>query len=144
VRHTFGTGEWVELIPLADLRIKHKRKFLAVTNAIVPLDAEGSYDPAAVISQYGGWQAYEALYSSTRLAALAALVVAAWCWDVPVPQITDGALVNAESVDEAGLELEDLLAPYLTRITRAPDPKEVTSSSSNGASPAKAAASRKG
>jgi len=41
VRHTFGTGEWVELIPLADLRIKHKKKLLAVTNSIVPVSADG-------------------------------------------------------------------------------------------------------
>jgi len=142
VRHTFGTGEWVELIPLADLRIKHKKKLFAITNAIVPLNAEGDFDKAAITSRYGGWQAYQAHHSSTQFAALAALVVTAWSWDVPVPQITDGALIHAESVDEVPLELEDLLAPYLTRLTRDPDPKEVTSSSSNGVPPGRAKASR--
>jgi len=144
VRHTFGTGEWVELIPLADLRIKHKKKLFAVANAIVPLNAEGDFDKAAIISRYGGWQAYEAHHSSTQFAAVAALVVTAWCWDVPVPQITDGALIHAESIDEIPLEVEDLLAPYQKRLTREPDPKEVTTSSSNGSSPAKARASLKG
>lgn len=142
MRHTFGTGEWVDLIPLADLRIKHKKRLLAVSNSIVPMNGEGDVDTAAILERHGSWQAYEALFASTRFAALTALTVTAWSWDVPVPQITDGALVHAESIDEAGLELEDLLAPYLTRLTRAPDPKEVTTSSSNGSSPAKARASR--
>jgi hypothetical protein len=66
---------------------------------------------------------------------------------VPVPVIDDaGVLLHAGSVDEAPMELEDLLAPYLTRLTREPDPKEVstaTSSSSNGVSPAKARASQR-
>ena len=69
-------------------------------------------------------------------------MVTAWSWDVPVPQITDGALIHGESIDEVPLELEDLLAPYLTRLTREPDPKEVTSSSSNGVPPGRAKASR--
>ena len=142
MRHTFGTGEWVELIPLADLRIKHKKKLLAVTNSIVPVSPDGEFDRAAVISRHGSWQAYTALHGSTQFAALIALVVTAWSWDVPVPQITDGALIHGESIDEVPLELEDLLAPYLTRLTRDPDPKEVTSSSSNGVPPGRAKASR--
>ena len=142
MKHTFQTGEWVDLIPLADLRIKHKKKLYAVTNSIVPLNSEGSFESAAVISRHGSWQAYQALHSSTQFAALIALVVTAWSWEMPVPQITDGALANAESIDEVPLELEDLLAPYLERLTRDPDPKEVTSSSSNGVPPARAKASR--
>ena len=143
MRHTFGTGEWVELIPLSDLRIKHKKKLYAATNAIVPMNAAGDFDAAAVISLHGSWQAYTALHDATRFAALCALVVTAWSWEAPVPQITDGALIHAESIDEVPLELEDLLAPYMTRLTRDPDPKEVTSSSSNGSSPARARASQK-
>jgi len=61
---------------------------------------------------------------------------------MPIPAVINGALVNAGSIDEVPLGLEDLLAPYLTRLTRDPDPKEVTSSSSNGVSPARAKASR--
>jgi hypothetical protein len=144
VKHTFGTGEWVELIPLDALRIKHKKRLLAVTNSIVPVSADGEFDRAAVLSRHGSWQGYTALHSSTQFAALVALTVTAWSWDVPVPQITDGALIHAESIDEVPLELEDLLSPYLTRLTRDPDPKEVTTSSSNGVSPARARASRTG
>ena len=88
MKHTFRTGEWVELIPLSDLRIKHKKRLYAVANSIVPLDAEGNFDNAAVLSRYGSWKGYEAEFSSVRFAALAALVVSAWSWDVPVPQIT--------------------------------------------------------
>jgi hypothetical protein len=145
VRHTFGTGEWVELIPLPDLRIKHKKKLLAIGNALVPMTADGEFDPAAVIARYGSWQAYNEAHSSTQFAAVIALTVTAWSCDVPVPSIDDGGvLVNAASADAAPLELEDLLAPYLTRLTREPDPKEVSTaitSSSNGVSPARAKAS---
>lgn len=143
MRHTFGTGEWVEVIPLTDLRIKHKKRLYAATNAIVPMTVEGDFDPKAVVERHGSWQAYSALRDSTQLAALIALVVTAWSWDVPVPQIADGALIHAESADEVPLEMEDLLSPYLTRLTRDPDPKEVTSFASNGSSPAKARASQK-
>ncbi len=142
MRHTFGTGEWVELIPLSDLRIKHKKKLYAATNAIVPMTVSGEFDPKAVIEQHGSWQAYNDLHSSTQFAALVGIVVTAWSWDMPIPAVINGALVNAGSIDEVPLELEDLLAPYLTRLTRDPDPKEVTTSSSNGSSPAKARASR--
>lgn len=142
MRHTFGTGEWVELIPLADLRIKHKKKLIAATNSIVPVNADGDFDRAAVLAQHGTWQAYTELHSSTQFAALVGLVVTAWSWDMPIPAVINGALVNAGSIDEVPLELEDLLAPYLKRLTREPDPKEVTTSSSNGSSPAKARASR--
>ena len=142
MRHTFGTGEWVELIPLSDLRIKHKKRLYAIVNAIVPMNADGDIDKAAITSRYGGWQAWQGHHSSVQFAALIALVVTAWSWEVPVPQITDGALVNAESIDEVPLELEDLLSPYMTRLTRDPDPKEVTSSSSNGVPPGRAKASR--
>ena len=147
MRHTFGTGEWVELIPLSDLRIKHKKKLLAIGNALVPMTDGGEFDPAAVLAKYGSWQAYNELHSTTQFAAVTALTVTAWSCDVPVPVIDDsGALLHAGSVDEAPMELEDLLAPYLTRLTREPDPKEVstaTTSSSNGASPAKARASQR-
>jgi hypothetical protein len=135
----------VELIPLADLRIKHKKKLLAIGNALVPMTAAGEFDAAAVIAQYGSWQAYNEMHSSTQFAALVGIVVTAWSWDAPIPAVINGALVNAGSVDEAPMELEDLLAPYQTRLTREPDPKEVstaTTSSSNGVSPAKAKASR--
>lgn len=142
MRHTFGTGEWVDLIPLADLRIKHKKKLLTATNSIVPVNADGDFDRAAVLERHGSWQAYTELHSSTQFAALVGLVVTAWSWDMPIPAVINGALVNAGSIDEVPLELEDLLAPYLKRLTREPDPKEVTTSSSNGSSPAKARASR--
>lgn len=141
MRHTFADHSWVELIPLADLRYKHKKKLTAATNALVPMDAEGSFDRAAVVTKYGSWQAYTALHSATQFAALIALTVTAWSYEPAVPQFTDGELVNAGSVDEIPLEVEDLLAPYLTRLTRDPDPKEVTTSSSNGSSPARAKAS---
>lgn len=145
MRHTFGTGEWVELIPLSDLRIKHKKRLLAITNAIVPMTDAGEVDTAAIIAKHGTWQAYQELHSDTQFAALIALTVSAWSCEVPVPRIDAGVLAFADSIDEAPLELEDLLAPYLTRLTREPDPKEVstgTTSSSNGASPEKAPRSR--
>jgi hypothetical protein len=137
----------VELIPLDALRIKHKKRLLRIGNALVPMTAGGEFDPAAVLAKYGSWQAYNELHSDTQFAAVIALVVTAWSSDAPVPKIADdGCLMYAESVDEAPLGLEDLLAPYLTRLTREPDPKEVstaTTSSSNGVSPAKAKTSQR-
>jgi len=132
----------VELIPLADLRIKHKKKLFEITNSIVPMTTAGEFDTAAVLKEHGSWQAYNELHSNVQFAALVGIVVTAWSWDMPIPAVINGALVNAGSIDEVPLELEDLLAPYLTRLTRDPDPKEVTSSSSNGVPPGRAKASR--
>ena len=146
MRHTFRTGEWVELIPLSDLRIKHKKKLFAIGNALVPMTTDGELDTAAILARHGSWQVYNELHAATQFAAVTALTVTAWSCDAPVPVIDDGGvLLHAESIDEAPLELEDLLAPYQTRLTREPDPKEVstaTISSSNGVSRAKARASR--
>jgi hypothetical protein len=48
----------VELIPLDALRIKHKKKLLAIGNALVPMTEGGEFDPAAVLAKHGSWQAY--------------------------------------------------------------------------------------
>jgi hypothetical protein len=52
------------------------------------------------------------------------------------------------SYGEIGLddfaEIEEILAPYMAKIQRRPDPKETTTASSNGTSRAKARSSHRG
>jgi hypothetical protein len=80
--------------------------------------------------------------------AIWAMVVEGWSYDLPVPELSaDGQVTDLDSFGELPLddfdELAALLTPYAEKLTRTPDPKGVTTSSSNGSSRAKAAASPK-
>jgi hypothetical protein len=80
------------------------------------------------------------------------MVVEGWSYDLPVPELgDDGQVTGLDSFGELPLddfdELERLLAPFEEKLARKPDPKApaaATTSSSNGSSRAKAAASPKG
>lgn len=141
MRHEFESGEWVEVIPIQQLKLKHKTRYVNASNSLVRLDAEGDVDKAAVSAGPGGWRGYVQMLEQVREAALIAATVTAWSYDVPLPEITpDWLVLNVESAGEADMELLDLLEPYRLKLIREPDPKGMTTSASNGRSKATAAA----
>lgn len=140
MRHNFESGGWVELIPIQQLKLKHKTRYVNASNSLVRLDAEGDVDRAAVAAEPGGWRGYVQMLERVREAALIATTVTAWSYGVPLPEITPEWLVlNVDSAGEADLDLQDVLEPYRLKLLREPDPKGTTTSASNGRSKAKAA-----
>lgn len=140
MRTDLQSGAWIEHRPIGDLKRKDKRllsEFKApdVAGAIGP---SGEVDMAAVIA---GMDVMS--YVAGAQDFCWALLLTAWSYDLPLPAVADGQLLNAESFGELPIddadEIERVFAPYQAKLTRRPDPKGTTTSSSNGALPAGAA-----
>jgi hypothetical protein len=143
MRTTFTSGAWVEHVPIQELKGKHKR---ALERAGKPqaVFRDGELDKEATVSgmDITAWMA-------AKRDAVWAIVVEGWSYDLPVPELgDDGQVAGLDSFGELPLddfgELEALMVPFAEKLTRSPDPKGVTTSSSNGSSRAKAAASQTG
>jgi hypothetical protein len=132
MHHEFPSGEWVDLIPLASLRLKHKNRYRTASLSSIPVDDDGDFDKEAARARPGGIPAVNHELAGTRLAALVATCVEKWSYAVPLPEITEGLTVtNVDSPGEADIELADVLEPYRLKLTREPDPKgSITSSPS--------------
>lgn len=149
MRKTFtdeeGAEQWVDLLPLPELRIKHRDKLAEASAFGVPMNDEGEVDRAAIAKGPGGAAPFWNRYQRRRRDITVALVVTAWSWPVPVPELTpDGDLLNAESVGETSPELAEIIEPYLDKLSREPDPKAGTTSTSSAPSSGPAPARRKG
>jgi hypothetical protein len=141
MRTTFTSGAWVEHVPIQDLKGKHKRNLERVGRP-QPVFRDGELDREATMSGLDilSWQA-------AKRDAAWAMVVDGWSYDLPVPELgDDGQVTDLDSFGELPLddfgELEALMVPFEEKLARKPDPKGVTTSSSNGSSRAKAAASQ--
>ncbi len=138
MRHTFESGEWVEILPIGDIRVKHKDQLHDASYVGTPVTESGDIDKAAIALLPGGMHAFDRRWTRHRRNCAVAIVVSEWSWPVPVPVLgPDGELQHEESVGEVDPEVLDLVEPYLDKLTRVPDPKGVTTSSSNGRSKAK-------
>lgn len=123
MRHTFESGEWVDLLPIQDLKVKHRDKLIETANYGAALNDDGEVDRAAIAATPGGPARYWLRYQRRRRDITVALVVQAWSYPVPVPEVTpDGELINADSVGETDAELVHLIEPYLDKLSRDPDP----------------------
>lgn len=132
---------WVEHCPLAALKGRDKDVVARIVAAQLPA-AEGQQLP-------GLDRAASIRIGVLQRDAVWAQVLTGWSYDLPLPHITGehGAeeIAGRDSIGELPLDdfeaLGALLAPYVVKLTRAPDPKghlTVTTSSSNGSSRAKA------
>ena len=145
MRHTFGTGEWVEAIPLQSLRMKHRDQLSELANEGTPMNADGDVDWAAIDALHGGRGRWGIRWSRRQRDIVIAMVLTKWSYDLPLPQINaDGDPVNLDSIGETDPELAAFIKPYVEQLTREPSPKGTTTSGSNGSSPARAKASRTG
>ena len=149
MRTTLESGAWIEHVPIQDLKGKHKRDFdRAGKPKIAPgaVDSDGSVDVGVLLAGVDVMA-----FSAARADALWAIIITGWSYDVPVPQHDRGS-GEITGLDEAleEIPLDDyeeigaLLARFMEKLDRRPDPKQGITSSSNGSSPARAGGSRKG
>lgn len=141
MRHDLTSGAWIEITPLQDLKGKDRDRFDRAFRHQLPVHDDGAVDVGAAVT------ARISVAEFRRNAAIACLITA-WSFTgpggepLPVPGVDDqGAITSAASIGECSLddenEIEKILDPYLVKLRR-PDPKEGTTSASNGRSRAKA------
>ncbi len=151
MRHDLPSGAWVEMRPVQDLKGKDKDRFELAVRMQLPRDADGNFDAGRTITEGMDGRVIN------RNAAIACFVTA-WSYTgddgepLPVPGLDDhGTITHRESIgdyplDDAialggGMVKGGLLAPVLAKL-EPPDPKEATTSASNGRSRAKASSLR--
>jgi hypothetical protein len=145
LRTELASGAWVEHRPLTDLKFRDKDTLGLVMAGNLPGGVEPGQDPKTVSPLM------HARMNRIARDATWALVLTDWSFDLPLPVVADGELINAASIGDLdpddGIELVGLFAPFVAKLLRQPDPKggrTATSSSSNGSSRARAAHSPKG
>jgi hypothetical protein len=136
MRTELASGAWVEHRSIDDLKMKDHDAVSRAVKMAMPMTAEGEIDLSGGVSLGGDLQI-------NRRNAAIARIVTAWSYDFPVPVIENKEIRGEESIGEIpiddGLELAQLLEPYMAKLGRRPDPKGTTTSSSNGLSRASAA-----
>lgn len=141
MRHTFPSGEWVDVMPIQDMKTKHRDLFSEAAAFGLPMSDDGEVDKAAIASTPGGAAVFWSRNAKRRRAIAVAIVVREWSYPAPVPTLTEDAeLLSGGSVGETDAELMDVMGPYFEKLTREPDPKGSTTYSQNGRSEAEAAA----
>jgi hypothetical protein len=142
VRHELTSGAWIEIVPVHDLKGKDRDRFSKAVRQELPLDDDGTFDSAAAVAQ-------RLNDSEVRRNAAIACFISGWSFTLgdgsplPVPGLDDyGAITSKDSIGDYPIddedEIETILVPYLVKLRR-PDPKEATTSTSNGRSKVKAA-----
>jgi hypothetical protein len=135
VHRDLKSGASIDIKPLQDLKGKDRARFERAVRFELPVNDEGELDRAmGVALRLDGRE--------VRRNAAIACFITAWSFDLPVPGLDDlGRITSAESIGDYPiddeLELDEILQPYLDKLRR-PDPKETTTSSSNGRSKATA------
>lgn len=137
MRTTLESGAWVEHRPVQDLKGKDKRALAALSKAKVIPDENGDISVAQIVGSVNMFE-----FVADQQDAAWALLLTAWSYDLPLPAVEGGEVVNADSFGELPLDdfeaLEQLFAPYQAKLSHRPDPKGTTTSSSNGSSRASA------
>ena len=151
MRVTFGSGNWIDVLPIQGLKAKHKDAAEASIKMYVSFDKDGNPDLSGM--------PFSMSIAKARRNAVMAMCITNWSFTtqqldpegvpvegtemlLPVPQWTaDGAqglIQYEESFGELDIDdmtdLETFFAPYMEKLVRKPDPKATTTSSSNGSS----------
>jgi hypothetical protein len=139
MRHDLESGAWIEVRPVQDLKAKDKDAVSAAVKMLVPITAEGEIDRSQGMS-FGG-----AMAARSRNAILARILLN-WSYDMPRPVYEFEQVTNEDSIEELPIddfnEIEELLAPYMAKLRKRPDPKAkgaATTTGSSGSSRANAA-----
>lgn len=160
MRHDLTSGAWIEYLPIADLKRKHKMTLARMTQAKLTkgipaeqiaamVSGDSGTDTRALVAGVVATGAVDfGKFSEGQQEAAWAMIITGWSYLLPVPSIVvneDGTPTVADIGSFGELPLEDdeeigkLLAPYEAKLSRRPDPKGTTTSSSNGPSRASAA-----
>lgn len=143
MRTTLESGAWIEHVPVGELKGAHKRAMNRVAKPSVSpgaIDDEGGVDVRELVAgmDIGAWM-------EDRQDALWAMLITAWSYDLPVPELDKaaGVVTGADAFGELPLddyeEIGRTLAPHAEKLARTPDPKSSTTSASNGSSRGSAA-----
>lgn len=128
-RYELGDGQWAELRPVTDLKMKHRDLLAELANEGAPVDDDGGIDWAAIDQMKGGRPRWSVRWTRHRRNLVLAMALTGWSYDLPLPQITgDGEFLNEDSIGEADASLGRLAGPYVEHLTAEADPKEVTTS----------------
>ncbi len=149
VRTTLESGAWVEHVPIQDLKGKHIRDYARAGKSNIDgsaVDDEGTIDVRAIVTSTDIGEQQEVKHD-----ALWAICITGWSYEgIQVPRFDrgEGRPIGAEVLEEIPAadyaEIDELLEPFAVKLTAKPRPKGVTTSASNGSSPARASGSRRG
>src|SRR5580692_2813093 len=134
-----ASGHSIEITPITGLKAKHRDAYEGAPKIYMKFNEQGEPDMSDMPLSMS--------MAKLQRNALLATLVSAWSFRVddedvsspllPVPRWTGMDIENDESFGEIPLdsfdEIEDLLKPYISKITRKPDPKETTTAASTGA-----------
>lgn len=145
MKHELAGGGWAEIRPVADLKGADRTAINHYMRLTVSRAAEkAGADEGAGLTRHQAAQVNLDL-GDLRIRGMLARAVTGWSFREPVPEIgADGEMVHEKSTELIPLgplgEIEELIVPHIRSLLRRPDPKETTTSASNGRSPAKAKA----
>lgn len=153
MRHTLKSGNWIEILPIQALKAKHRDRTDGAVKLYVQFDSEGNPDLSNM--------PLSMTLNTVRRNALMAQIITAWSFvladyddegnvkegsaaSLPVPywngdtqEIVYEASYGEIDIDDMA-DLEDILAPYMEKLQRRPNPKETTTESSSGTSKGRA------
>lgn len=135
MKTTLESGAWVEHRPIQDLKAKDKDAVSSSVKMAIPVTEDGEIDRSQGLLMSGSMQL------AARNAVIAR-VVTGWSFG-PVPHYEAGEVHGAELIDEIPIddfnEIEELIAPYLAKLRRKPNPKATTTTGSSTSSRANGA-----
>jgi len=153
MRYTLTSGNWIEILPIQALKAKHRDRTDGAVKLYIKLDDKGDPDLSAMPLSMS--------LQTIRRDALLAQLVSAWSFTLveydPEGNVVEGTeaslpvpywdgdkqeIACEASFGEIGIddftEIEAILAPYLAKIQRRPDPKGTTTAGSSDTLPVKA------
>ena len=135
MRHELESGAWVDMTPVDELRGRDRDRYERAVRFQLPVTETGDLDAVRGVAERIDSRVVR------RNAAMGCFITA-WSYGLPVPGLDElGRVAHPEVIGDYPIgdedEIEHLIAPYLAKLRR-PDPKETTTSSSNGRSKARA------
>ena len=149
MRIDLKSGQWVDILPITAIKAKHKDATEAAVKLYVKLDANGNADMSGM--------PFSMSIIKAQQHVLMAMAILDWSFTasltdakgepvegtehpLPVPvwhaDGAEGRIDNEESFGEIEIddwnELEEIIAPYMEKVRRRPDPKGTTTRNSSG------------
>lgn len=128
MRFDLATGNWIEMTPIQKLKAKHRDAHDGAPRFYIKFDDDGKPDMSDL--------PVSATLASLQRDALLGTLVTDWSFlddneqKLPLPKWDGEVTQNRESLGEIDIddwdEILAILAPYLAKVRRKPDPKETT------------------